>query len=207
MSTRQRFVTDPEPARAHEPSPRRRLLRGSRQVACAWALLVTSILAGCSATVPSAGTGGPSAVRAAPAAPSAAAASRSNGPSNVPSASAHAAPSTFTSATYGYSVVLRAGWSSGPATARWDGVSGIKSDSPEVDRWMSAAAASAWVSAAPYAKDLPSYTAKTIADTVKYHGDTCSPPPAGQEPIVVGGEPGTLISWNCGILINLAVTV
>jgi hypothetical protein len=104
-------------------------------------------------------------------------------------------------------VVLPAGWSSGPATARWDGVSGIKSDSPEVDRWMSAAAASAWVSAAPYAKDLPSYTAKTIADTVKYHGDTCSPPPAGQEPIVVGGEPGTLISWNCGILINLAVTV
>jgi hypothetical protein len=48
---------------------------------------------------------------------------------------------------------------------------------------------------------------KTIADTAKYHGDTCTAPPEAQEPIVVGAEPGTVIAWNCGILINIAVTV
>ncbi len=64
-----------------------------------------------------------------------------------------------------------------------------------------------WGFAAPYTKDLKSYTTKTIADTVKYHGDTCTKPPEAQDAIIVGGERGTLLSWDCGILINVAVAV
>jgi hypothetical protein len=108
---------------------------------------------------------------------------------------------------YGYSVAVPGGWSSLAATARWDGVASVKSDSPEVDRWTSAGPTSAWASAVAYAKDLKTYTTKTIADNAKYHADTCPAEPASQEPITIGGEQGTLIAWNCGILINLAVTV
>ena len=94
-----------------------------------------------------------------------------------------------------------------PATTRWDGASGVKSDSPEVDIWTSPGTASAWESSAPFAGDLKSYVAKTMADTAKYHGDTCTAPPETQEQVTVGGESGILIGYNCGILINLAVTV
>jgi hypothetical protein len=100
-----------------------------------------------------------------------------------------------------------AGWSALAATARWDGVAGVKSDSPEVDRWISKAEPGAWGSAAAYAKDLASYTKKAIADTTKYHGDTCTAPPEAQETISIGGEAGALLSYNCGILINIGVTV
>jgi hypothetical protein len=108
---------------------------------------------------------------------------------------------------YGYSVSVPGRWSSVAATARWDGVAGVKSDSPEVDRWIGPSPAGAWASAAPYGDDLKSYAAKTAADTAKYHGDTCTAPPEAQEPITVGGEHGTLLAWNCGILINIGVTV
>jgi len=60
---------------------------------------------------------------------------------------------------------------------------------------------------APFADDLKAYAAKTIADTAKYHGDTCTAPPEAQDQIKVGGEPGKLMAWDCGILINIAVTV
>lgn len=160
----------------------------------AWPLLIGSLLMACAPAVPS-----PSTV--------AADASASNGGTSPPSASPVPTQSTFTSEIYGYSVAVPAGWSSIAATARWDGISGVKSDSPEVDRWTSSGTAAAWGSAAPYTKDLKSYTTKTIADTAKYHGDTCTRPPETQGVITVGGERGTLISWNCGILINVAVTV
>jgi hypothetical protein len=124
-----------------------------------------------------------------------------------PSPSAAATPSAFTSKLYGYSIAVPGGWSSVAATARWDGVAGVKSDSPEVDRWISHGPRSAWASAAAYGKDLKSYTAKTIADNVKYHGDTCTAPPEAQQPITIGGEKGTLIAWNCGILINISIAV
>jgi hypothetical protein len=135
----------------------------------------------------------------------AAASASSLPPSLTPSAAA--TPSAFTSKIYGYSVALPAGWSSLAASARWDGVAGVKSDSPEVDRWISGAEPSSWGSAAAYAKDLASYTTKAIADTSKYHGDTCTAPPEAQEAITIGSEAGTLLSYNCGILINVGVTV
>jgi hypothetical protein len=170
-------------------------------------VLTGLIFIGCANAVPAAPATGPSQVAAPSGVPLAPTAARSNGPSALPSSSAVATPSTFTSKVYGYSVAVPGGWSSVAATARWDGVSGVKSDSAEVDRWISAGSASSWASAAAYAKNLPSYVTKTIADTAKYHGDTCTAPPERQEPVTVGAEPGMLIAWNCGILINIAVTV
>ncbi len=43
--------------------------------------------------------------------------------------------------------------------------------------------------------------------TARDHGDTCLAPPEVNEPIQIGGEPGVLLAWGCGILINQAVIV
>ena len=48
---------------------------------------------------------------------------------------------------------------------------------------------------------------ETIAATTADHGDTCPPVPESQEPIEIGSEPGVLLSYDCGILINIAVAV
>ena len=61
--------------------------------------------------------------------------------------------------------------------------------------------------AAPSDETLAASTDALIAATVKYHGDTCPPTPEAQDPINIGGDPGMLVAWNCGILINIAVTV
>ncbi|MEO8229596.1 MAG: hypothetical protein ABI628_07520 [Chloroflexota bacterium] len=50
-------------------------------------------------------------------------------------------------------------------------------------------------------------TGALIAATAKFHGDTCPPKPDAQDPIIIGGDPGILVAWNCGILINNALTV
>ena len=47
----------------------------------------------------------------------------------------------------------------------------------------------------------------TIEGTVEDHGDTCPVTPDARNPIEIGGQPGTQLAWNCGILINQAVTV
>lgn len=172
-------------------------------------LLIGSILIACSGTVSCSANNSPSqSTGAATESPVAVGSTPSASASPRPASSAEATPSSFTSTVYGYSVVVPAGWSSIAATSGWDGVSGLSHDSPEVDQWISPGGTrAAWASAAAYADDLRSYTKKIIADTVKYHGATCIPPPAAQEPITIGGEAGTLIAWNCGILINLAGTV
>jgi hypothetical protein len=167
-------------------------------------LVIGLIVIGCSAGAPSSARNVSSQAPVSTSAP--AAASGSRGPISPPP-SAEATPSTFTSMQYGYTVAVPAGWSSLAATARWDGVAGVKSDSPEVDSWISRAEPGSWGSAAAYAKDLASYTTKAIADTSKYHGDTCTAPPEAKDVITIGGEAGTLLSYNCGILINIGVTV
>jgi hypothetical protein len=174
---------------------------------CAGIVIIGLIFIGCASAAPPAPSVAPSQIAAASEAPRATTAVRSNRPSVPPSPSAVATLSAFTSEVYPYSLTVPGGWSSVAATAPWDGVSGVKSDSPEVDRWISVGSASSWASAAAYAKNLESYVAKTIADTARYHGDTCTAPPEVQEPITVGGEPGALMAWNCGILINIGVTV
>jgi hypothetical protein len=56
-------------------------------------------------------------------------------------------------------------------------------------------------------KSLADYVTELIAWNYKYHGDTCPAKPESQTPIKVGGVAGVLVQWNCGILINNAVTV
>jgi hypothetical protein len=124
-----------------------------------------------------------------------------------PTAVAQATPSVFRSTQYGYSLVLPVGWSSSAATQRWDGDSIIHSDAANVDKFYPTGLAGAWASAAAYTGTLKSYVAKTIADTAKYHGTTCTAPPEAKLSIAFGKEPGTLLQFNCGILINIAVTV
>jgi hypothetical protein len=116
-------------------------------------------------------------------------------------------PSTFTSPIYGYTVELPGGWKAIEATLAWDGTSDASSDSPEVDQWIGRTEASAWAFAAPYAGDLNAYTKQTVADNARYHGNTCPPTPEAQDPITIDGEPGELLAYDCGILINLAVTL
>ena len=116
-------------------------------------------------------------------------------------------PSSFTSPVYGYTVELPGGWKAIEAKVAWDGTSSISSDGPEVDQWIGRTEASAWAFAAPYSGDLNAYTKKTVADNAKYHGGTCPPTPETQDPITIGGEPGTLLAYDCGILINLALAV
>lgn len=115
--------------------------------------------------------------------------------------------SSFTSPIYGYTVKLPAGWGAIKAKVPWDGTSKTSSDSPDVDRWVGRTGASAWGFAAPYSGDLKAYTKQTVAANAKYHGDTCPPTPEVEDPITIGGEPGILLAYDCGILINLAVTL
>lgn len=114
---------------------------------------------------------------------------------------------SFTSETYRYTLTLPAGWTSAQASKTWDGKSGLKSDSAEVDRFFAPATVTATGVAGPSDQTLAASTDALITATVKYHSDTCPPTPEAQDPITIGGDPGMLVAWNCGILINIAVTV
>jgi hypothetical protein len=62
--------------------------------------------------------------------------------------------------------------------------------------------------AAPETVDLDRFVKDNIAWTVRDHGDTCpAKRPETTEPIEIGDEPGMLLSWNCGILINQALAI
>lgn len=122
-------------------------------------------------------------------------------------ATAAANPTSFTSDTYGYSLTLPAGWTSAQASKTWDGKSGLKSDSAEVDRFLAPSDVTSTGVAAPEDQTLAASTDALIAATVQYHSDTCPATPEAQDPITVGGDPAMLVAWNCGILINIAVTV
>jgi hypothetical protein len=116
-------------------------------------------------------------------------------------------PTSFTSAMYPYSMNVPAGWTVTPASAKWDGTSSLSSDSAEVDQFIGPASATSTGVATPYAKTLADYANEHIAWNYKYHGNTCPPKPESQISIKIGGIAGELIQWNCGILINSAVTV
>lgn len=114
---------------------------------------------------------------------------------------------SFTSETYRYTLTLPAGWTSVQASKTWDGKTGLKSDSPEVDQFLAPADVTSTGVSAPSDQTLAASTDAVIAATARYHGDTCPPTPEAQDPITIGGDPGMLVAWNCGILINIAVTV
>jgi hypothetical protein len=120
---------------------------------------------------------------------------------------AAAVPTTFTSTTYGYSLTLPAGWIAIPASTAWDGTSAISHDSAEVDQFVISDAKAASGIATPTPGDVKALAKKTISDTAKYHSNTCKAAPTLQTPIKVGSQPGILLAFDCGILINNAVVV
>ncbi len=126
---------------------------------------------------------------------------------SIASSPSPAPPTSFTSPKYGYTVMLPGGWRALEATVAWNGTSKTSSDTPNVDRWLSPTEASGWAYAAPFPSDLTAYSKKTVADTLKFHSSTCPPTPEAQSPIAIDGEPGVLLAYDCGILINVAVAV
>ena len=104
-------------------------------------------------------------------------------------------------------MTLPAGWTAVQASAAWDGVSGLSSQAAEADKFAGTTAAAAFVVATPTTKRLADVVKQVIQDTITYHSDTCPPEPEAPESIKIGGQPATLLAWNCGILINIAVTV
>jgi hypothetical protein len=116
--------------------------------------------------------------------------------------------SAFTSPLYGYTITLPAGWAAGAAIFRWDGKSSPSNGDPTIDKFGGPPSASAWAHAAPVAVGLDKFVKDNIAWTVRDHGDTCpATAPEKTEPIEIGGEAGKLLSWDCGILINVALLV
>jgi hypothetical protein len=114
---------------------------------------------------------------------------------------------TFTSTRYGYAVRLPVGWTSAPATRSWDGRSGLSSDSSTVDQFSSSSAAGSWGVAAPWKGHLAAYADFLVAWNARYHGDTCPAQPKARSRITIGTRPGVLLSYDCGILINVAGVV
>jgi hypothetical protein len=129
--------------------------------------------------------------------------------SRSPDASRTAGPSptTFTSSTYGYTLRLPPGWTSVQAKKAWDGKAPLSSYSPLVDQLVGTYNASSWALAAPSKQKLAAYTAEMIVANAHDHGDTCPPKPELRRRITIGGGPGMLLAYNCGILINLAAAV
>ena len=126
-----------------------------------------------------------------------------------PTPSPPAQPKTFASQTYGYSVTLPKGWIAIQASAQWDGKGSPAFDDVVADQFSDLTPADVWAFAAPTTKPLGAYVTATIAGTLKDHGEDCRAVagPVAQHPIQIGGHPGMLLEWNCGLLINQAVAV
>ena len=120
-----------------------------------------------------------------------------------------AASSTFNSRLYPYSISVPAGWTATWAAARWDGSGAPDRQDLTVDVMVSPGTAVALGQSAPTTKSLAKYTADGIATNFTVHRDTCpgAEHPESVESVTVGGEPGKLVSLNCGILVNIAFTV
>jgi hypothetical protein len=151
------------------------------------------VLAGCSSIAsPSSGAAGTAAATAVP----------------VASSKPPETPSLFTSTQYPYSVMLPYGWHAGAAIAKWDGVSQPGSTEPTVDKFGGSASASAFAMAAATNLDLTDLVKDRIAANFRDHGDTCpKEAPDVNQPTTVGDDPAVFLAWNCGILINMVITV
>ena len=198
-------MTDPADY-ASRPEGTRKSMKGtmSNVVRGATLLAAAVVVAGCASASPSATLSSPSAGASVETSSSPVASATA---SSTVAASASAGTTSFTSETYQYSLTVPAGWTAIQATAAWDGIGSPGHDATQADQFVGPAAASAWVLVAPTTKHLAGYVKEAIAAVAKYHGDTCPAPPEAEEPIKIGGEPGTLLAWNCGILINIAPVV
>jgi hypothetical protein len=129
-------------------------------------------------------------------------------PTVSPSAAASpSGPTVFTSPLYAYTVTVPAGWIAAPALLRWDGTRQSGPDA-ESDKFGGPKSLSAWGYAGPFSGDLAGFVTDRIAANARDHADTC-PVDALEinEPLQIGGQPWVLLGWNCGALINQAVTV
>lgn len=139
--------------------------------------------------------------------------SAANHPSAPPqsSSSSHSVastPKTFTSKTYGYTLSVPAGLTPRQAFAKWDGESELDGDSAQVDLMgHPGESKGVWIAAARSKRDLAADTAFAITWNAHYHGDYCPSRPNMRDRVTIGGQPGVLLAYNCGILVNFAVTV
>ena len=128
-------------------------------------------------------------------------------PSTATPQTTAASATTFTSARYGYTVTVPAGWTSRQAFAKWDGESELDGESAYVDLLgQPAESKGVWAAAARTKRDLATDTTFAIAWNTRYHGDTCPVRPTRSR-VTVGGRPGVLLAYGCGILINFVVAV
>jgi hypothetical protein len=126
----------------------------------------------------------------------------------APTASSAAATTAFSSDAYGYTVAVPAGWQATAATAAWDGSAPAPThEDAQADVLSRPDGATTAAISAATTMGLPAYAAAWIARTAAEHGDTCPGRPVAREQVSIGGEPGVLLAWNCGILINIAVAV
>ncbi len=125
-----------------------------------------------------------------------------------PSSSQSTSPVRFDSPEYGYTVTLPAGWAANQAYSKWNGSAELVKDSLDVDVFFRpTSSAVSFAAAARWTHGLTAYARYLIASTVRYHSDTCPRRPNRRVGIAIGGRPGVLLEYNCGILINIAETV
>jgi hypothetical protein len=130
--------------------------------------------------------------------------------SSTATASTSPTPVVFASTPYRYSITLPIGWIAEPATTTWNGVGAPNFMDTAVDVFGPAGESATFgvsAAAAPTTSTLAPWVALGIAENFRIHGDTCPETPDSVEPVTIGGHPGTLVAWNCGILINSAYTV
>jgi hypothetical protein len=129
-------------------------------------------------------------------------------PLSTATATSSPAPVVFSSTPYGYSITLPIGWIATPARVTWDGTGAPAYDDSAVDEFENVRLTGlAFGSATPTQSPLAAWVADGIAANFRFHSDACPQTPDSVKPVTIGGQPGTLVAWNCGILINAAFTV
>ena len=117
-------------------------------------------------------------------------------------------PVVFASTRYPYSIALPIGWVATSARTTWDGTGSPTADDPAVDEFENPGVTGlAFGVATPTKSVLAAWVADGIANNFRVHGDTCPQTPNSVEPVTIGGQPGTFVAWDCGILINSAFAV
>ena len=128
------------------------------------------------------------------------------GPGGGPTPSPAPTPNLFRSPLYGYAVVVPTGWTTTPASTRWDGAS-APSLGPNVDQ-LAGPHLIVLGYAGPFGGNLEAFVQDRIVANARDHSDTC-PSNALQlnQPTTIGGEPGVLLGLNCGARIDQVITV
>ena len=118
-----------------------------------------------------------------------------------------ATPTVFTSPMYGYTVTVPAGWVTAPAVLPWDGTKQPGPDA-EADKFDGPDQIMLWAFAGPFDGTLAEFVQDRITANYRDHADTCPrEAPDINEPVSIAGQSGTLLGWNCGAVINIALAV